>query len=563
MARFDPATDPRVRDAINWERSQRGLPPLGTPAAPVAAPAAAPVNTFQALTPEEQALGAMQAEQQALVDAQVEANPYHSGGGASPAPAVVSTAPGLDWMPPEQAAMQPATEEEALAAMVRPQPEAAPMRQPGQVRVGGGIPNPIPGMLADTTQRRQEAESAAKASEEAGNEAVNDAKQAAKEIGKARAESYGNVADIQQRTASEGQAFVDQLTELEDSRNKAIERVRSEERQISDFISNYEPKDRRTIGQRVMSALAVGLASLFDGIGGTNNGDQVASMISRGIDRDLEMQREMLNNKRTALAAKNTELGQVREKFGDSVDNLKLARAMKLDQAAQEIEAAKARGLQGEALAVADQTIAQLRLERENLLMGINQEKAQRYLAQEQQLKMTRYQQSLPRVQSEKERLDLESKRLANEKARRELEGGGPERKLNEGELKLKRDLEGLANGGVFERVYGYVARGDNPYVGVRGVGAMAPQIFTPSDNIRYKRDLLSLGMSVLRDKSGAAMPANEVEQELDRYGAFSGDPEVAREGVRQLLAEASSRAQAIGLKPKDIGLPSLDVRPE
>jgi hypothetical protein len=108
------------------------------------------------------------------------------------------------------------------------------------------------------------------------------------------------------------------------------------------------------------------------------------------------------------------------------------------------------------------------------------------------------------------------------------------------------------------------MASGDSaPYIGVRGMGASAPELFTPSENIRYKQDLLSLGMAVLRDKSGAAMPPDEVETELHRYGVFSGDSEVARDGLAQLYAEAASRASSVGIDPRTLGVPSTTVRME
>ena len=118
-----------------------------------------------------------------------------------------------------------------------------------------------------------------------------------------------------------------------------------------------------------MGALAVGLgqmvdqnnltAGLMQGLNvQTNNADSTVAMIQRGIDRDLDEQRALLDNKKTALVAKGTELGQLRDRYGDKLDTMKLARSMKLDQAIQEMEAIKNRGLAGEALSTADEAIA-------------------------------------------------------------------------------------------------------------------------------------------------------------------------------------------------------------
>lgn len=520
-----------------------------------------PVDTAQPLTPEEAALGQIQAANAAAEDLYVANNPSHMGGAPmlDAQPAVQPPIP-IDWVPQQEQAQQPMLPVEQQAA---PSPEMAPPQQQAP-RQGGGVANPITGMLADTTARRQAAEAESAGYERLGDEAVASGQEAAAELGQVRSDAAGEVAAIQERAAAEGAQYVEQLADIQDSRDKASSRVEDEQREYAKFIGDYEPKDRRTMATRVMGAIAVGLgqmtdqnnlvAGLMQGVNvQTNNADATSALIQRGIDRDIDMQRAMLDNKRTALAAKTTELGQVRAKFGDDVDTLKLARAMKLDQAIQETEAAKSRGMSAEATALADATIANLQLERANTLMGVKEQNFQRYLGQEQQLKMVRAQQAAgPKQLSAKERLDLEGKALANEKARRELEDGPGDRKLTEGQAKLKRDIIGAQDD---IRQVAKMLGGDMPYVGVRGAGNNAPDLLTPTENIKLRNAILSAHDVAMRDKSGAAIGKEERAADLESLGVFSGDPAVAAEGIKKLNRRVIERAKEVGVDPAELGL--------
>lgn len=356
-------------------------------------------------------------------------------------------APGFSMVPaPEPQVVQAAEPELVAPAPVQAQPQEQPQRQYtpqelaillGRQRQGGGVANPVPQMLSDTTARRQTSESLTNAYEAQGDEASAGMQQAAADVGEARQATYGDVAKVYDAQAKETTAYQQQVADVEDTTNKAMSSVQQEERDISDWMEkNRAPRDRRGVAQKVTGALAVAFSGLADqailaasmNAGTPVQTDRMGAMVSliqRGIDRDLESQRQMYDNARTQLAGKQTEYGQLREKKLDDRQALAVGRALGLERAANEIDAIKARGLSAEQVPLAEQAAEALRLERANLLQGVYNQRFEQAFNRENQLKMLRYQQSQPKRVSEKERLDNEGKALANEKARRELEGGG------------------------------------------------------------------------------------------------------------------------------------------
>jgi hypothetical protein len=137
----------------------------------------------------------------------------------------------------------------------------------------------------------------------------------------------------------------------------------------------------------------------------------------------------MLNNKKTAAAAAGTEVGQLYQKFGANVDTLQLARAMKLDQSINAMQAIQQRGLSKEDAVTANETIARLALERDNIMGYIARKDYDSASNEEKNLKMAEYNRQRAaaagqRPPSPKEAVELEGKVLDNAKKRQELEGG-------------------------------------------------------------------------------------------------------------------------------------------
>lgn len=536
MAGYDP-------NLMNQARQSMGLAPLG------GAPGVQP------LTPDEQAMAQEQALRLDMQDAYAAASPVHQGDPITmPQPQGLTPSIPLDWQPQQPQAVQFAPPPPRQDAAPSPGPTAA--RMPA---MGGGArmpASPIGGMLKDATARRQEAESGMRSAEIGGDMATTNLQQSAEDLGQVHARNASEVAGVQQRSAREGEAYQRQLADQQDSYHKASAKAESEQRQIGEFISGYQPKDRRSMGQRVMSALAVVTASLLDQVNlvagmnmgapvQTDHGARAADLVQRGIDRDIDMQRQMLDNKRTALAAKGTELGQLRERFGDGVDTLRLARAMKIEQAQQEIEAAKSRGMSQEAGVIADQTIAALEQQRQNELMSVSADRFKQHYAQEQALKQAQYQQTLagrPKVMSTKEALDLEGKALDNAKKRQELGGDGekpltPEQKKRQSLFTGKDQAanviaRAVASGDAAPSMFGRMAEGTV----LRG--EKGDEMDTA---IAAMKDVL------LRDESGASISEGDKASKVDAWGLERGG-EARKRGLRMMLDEYNARRESVGL---------------
>lgn len=491
-------------------------------------------------------------------------------GGVSPAFSMVPT-PEPQVVLPEQAPM-PAPPPPPAARMGAAPPQQQALQSQQQLRpspygasMGGGVRNPITGMIDDAAQRRSTAEQERDAAAMRGDFAADSAAEARMRTAQSQAGTAAGVGDVYARLAGEGDAYQRQLVDAQDSHTKATDRVTSEQRDLTKFISEYEPKDRRTGSQKIMSALAVGLGQMTDQnnlVAGlmqgmnvqTQNADSTVAMIQRGIDRDLDMQQAMLNNKKTALAAKGTELGQLRERYGDTLDTLKLGRSMKLDQAIQEMEAIKNRGLSAEALSTADEAIAKMQMERDDLKAQVFDQRFQQAYNDEQRLKLARYaqQQAAAAAQRDKrltpaQALELEGKALANEKARRELAdmaaGGKP---LTAEQLKRQSLFVGKDDTtNILARA---VAAGESA-PGM--VGRNVPSWMRTADGDEIDTAIAAAKDVLLRDESGASISDDDKASKVDAWGLERGEA-ARRRGLRMMLDELNARRQSVGLQRID-----------
>jgi hypothetical protein len=518
-----------------------------------------PVDTMQALTPEEAAFGQAQEAQAAAEDAYVASNPSHMGAPMQGIgqPAVEPPIP-IDWVP-SAAAPAPAPPVASTDAPQQAQPVQQQLRAPTYPSMGGGVRNPLPGMIDDAAARRTEAEQQRDAAATRGDFAADAAAEARMRTAQSQAGTAAGVGDIYQRLAGEGDEYRRQLFDAQDSHTKAAERVQNEQRDLTKFVSEYEPKDRRSGSSKIMGALAVGLGQMTDQnnlVAGlmqgmnvqTSNADSTVAMIQRGIDRDLEQQRAMLDNKKTALAAKGTELGQLRERYGDRLDTMKLGRSMKLDQAIQEMEAIKNRGLAGEALSTADEAIAKMQMERDDLKTQVFDQRFQQAYGDEMRLKTARYaqQQAAAAAQREKrltpgQALDLEGKALANEKARRELEAGGG-KGLTAEQLKRQSLFEGKDIAG--RTIARLVAEGE----AAPGVfGRNAPNWMRSAHGDEVDTAIAAMKDVLLRDESGASISEGDKKSKEESWGLDRGEA-ARKRGMRMMLDEYNARRRSVGL---------------
>lgn len=372
-----------------------GVRPLGAPAAapPVApltdaAPAPGAVNTFQPLSPQEQAMGAAMAQQAAAGNANAAQAGYaHAPFASQAAPTpLAASAPGLDWQPPPQA-QQPQAPVQGVFAGQPTSPGAQtggnrslsigldmPQLQLPQLNVprgrGAATPkSPLPGMIKDASGRAIEAEGAANQAEDEQTQADQAFTGSQEDLGNARSEAQQGVAGIHGQIAADAEGHQKLTDDMNQGYQQAAYKTEQESREIADQIKNFRPRDQRTVGHRVANALAVflgGVGDAFMAAGGQrgNNADGVVQLINQGIQRDLDEQQSILSNHKTALVAKNDELGHLYQRWGQSDAALKGAWLMKLDQAENSLKGVLASGASVEAKALANESIAKLQQQR-------------------------------------------------------------------------------------------------------------------------------------------------------------------------------------------------------
>jgi hypothetical protein len=500
------------------------MPAMAVPAAP----------GVQPLTPEEQALGAQLAQQQLDQDVQVAANASHAPQPTVPAmmpSAPVASGPGLDWQPGVQDRVDRAPPA-ARMSMAQPQPSPGPQMAGtsvgGPSRVPGMPKSPYAGMAREAEQLQGTEESQALSAEVSGDINVETAKDAIQRQGAAQSETGEAVGAVYDKASDAGKKYVDRLKTFDDDQRAVEQRIQGEIDADTKFINEYEPKDRRTKGQRVGSAIAIalgGLGAALQRAVGVQARNTSLDLIQSQIERDLEMQRGMLDNKKTALAAKTSSLGQARERYKDDRDALGFARVLELDGYLKEIEAAKARGLGKEAAAKADELSALLGADRDNTLLTLHGKKADQYRAEAQQARLAKYREDQARAAAARgpstmDRLKLQEQALKNEKLKQELSGDTtPEMKQDAAKsLRLYepvvRDRDRLA-----KMIQQLDADGTDD---VPGIGPLAGRVgdwATSARGVELRRSVRRVLKAQLRDESGASISDDELDGYMEDRG--------------------------------------------
>lgn len=143
----------------------------------------------------------------------------------------------------------------------------------------------------------------------------------------------------------------------------AYQKTMAEYRAMNEKIAKMPPITAKTPG--VWGALALVGAGFSEGLsGGTNDAvNQQRQAIDAKIQRDIDLQQQNLDNKRTAANAKFTEVGVARQYLGDTREATQFALALRKDRfaAAMESEALKLKSATARDKAL--QTAGQFRIE--------------------------------------------------------------------------------------------------------------------------------------------------------------------------------------------------------
>ena len=343
---------------------------------------------------------------------------------------------------------------------------------------------------------------------------------------------------IDRRERAQERADVDdmmaqqELADAADDHQAATAKVQQAQREDAEFVRNFEPRDRRTIGQRAMGAIAVVLAGFADAQTGAGGGQPNAvrsalGIINQSIDRDIDLQQRMLENRKTAMAARNTELGQMRERYGDTTDSIKMARAIRIEQYQRELSGVAAEGANVDAAAAAKDAIGQLELQKQKFLFDVNSSRFEAELKARKGVSLEK-------------RLSIEGKMLENEKKRQELAAGPDGEKLSADERKVQRQLGAVRPAA--ERLDKMLRKGETPYLGVRDGTQSIPDALVPNENIQYRNDVKAVAGQALRDDSGAVLGPAELSDKLERMGVFSGSAAMRAQGLKDLQYEYESR---------------------
>lgn len=379
---------------------------------------------------------------------------------------------------------------------------------------------------------------------------------------------------------------------------------------LNDQANNSVISDRRSVKQKAMGALALGLgqatdqnnlvAGLMQGVPvQTHNADSIQDNINATIDRDIDIQRMNLQNKRAAADAKYSQLGMARQFFGDDTAAEQFVRSsqkeefgLAMEQIANTLgndvakqraiavgEQNKLEGQQGKA-----QLLAQLEAQRKAeaaaraaaRAKGPDYSKFTREEIEAALLQPGGAPQSLeefyrvkyvdPERKAAADDAALASKKIGDQKTQAEIakleaeaRGGGGH--MSDGDKKLARLAQGIEP--AVAHLAPYLSSGkDIPYLGVaetgpaKALGAVIPEAFTPNENLAFRSSVDAVANVLLRDESGAALPPAEVASKKASWGIGSGSHEMRKEGLRRMLIELAAR-KANGSLP-----PTIDAQP-
>jgi hypothetical protein len=262
------------------------------------------------------------------------ANPTLPAGVPEPPPQQVSSGPMPGLAPPESAAKAAwgSTAQAVLGRKLQP-PDVdtsgynqAP--DPGEVGAAGGAA-PVQGQGGAAMPRITSSAGAMAANrrEYGGNIAANVREQRAagkRELaGRMEAEEVGA-----QRAMEESGYAKERIAQMEADQAAAVERKRRFDEAMKQKQASLDAEmaaareerieDRRSIGQRIGGAIAIGLGTYAQILGGGEN--TALKLVQQQIDADITSQREGMAARRQLLRDKRQMLGEERQQFTDDED---------------------------------------------------------------------------------------------------------------------------------------------------------------------------------------------------------------------------------------------------
>jgi len=174
-------------------------------------------------------------------------------------------------------------------------------------------------------------------------QSARDQAKAARETAQIKQQQFAQESDAHARE----QARVDELIAKHGDAQKAMEAEFEDSisrfRMINEEVAKMPPpRDSRSMGKKLMGALATGMGGASDHfamVGGmkSNHAEQITQDINAGIERDIQAQREAIQNKRADAQAAMTEYGFARQHFGDTKEAVDFAITLRKQSAGHEL----------------------------------------------------------------------------------------------------------------------------------------------------------------------------------------------------------------------------------
>jgi hypothetical protein len=139
-------------------------------------------------------------------------------------------------------------------------------------------------------------------------------------------------------------------------------------------------------------------------------------------------------------------------------------------------------------------------------------------------------------------RLPIEGQNVLNEARKKAREASGEGKgKDSEAERKLARLSAGVEPAYLELKEWDDSGK-DVPYFGVRKGTGVIPDALLPEENLTFSNQIEALSSVLLRDESGAVIGEDESERKRKSWGIDSGDPEIRKKGLRNMLYEFEAR---------------------
>lgn len=272
-------------------------------------------------------------------------------------------APPAAMMGAQPAPVPQAPAEGPAAPVDASMPAGAPGAPPAPPQRPAG-PRTFDGAVQDYAQSSQEQADAVRAEGEAKAQGLE--QQAALERTQAE-----QVAEEQKRQAEERKAH-----------EAALKESTEQFAASADEASKMRAVDKRGTGQRIAGMLGVALAGIGDafakmgGNASTQYAQNVEAGINAGVERDLQLQREAIDDKRKSAAAKLTEVGLAQKMLDNVDDQNKYALALLQLKHAGEVKAQASQFGSQQARAVSEAGASKVEADADKTILDLTEKNA-------------------------------------------------------------------------------------------------------------------------------------------------------------------------------------------